>query len=244
MAEYSASPDRYMYGQPLGILMLNCRVPFVPGDIGNASTFKYPVLYSEVKAATINALLINRDPTIVSDVIREAEFLVSQGVRAITSSCGYFAMFQDAVADAIRVPVFLSSLMQIPLLQTSLGPKKLGIIVAHAATFDDSLLTAVGVRDTSSLVITGLDNSQHFQDAIMTSAVALSPVILERDVVKVATQMQRDNPDIAAILLECSDLPPYASAIQKATGLPTFDWVGFADYVVHAVAPPTYAGIF
>jgi hypothetical protein len=133
MVEFSASPNRMTYGQPLGILMLNCRVPFVPGDVGNASSFKYPVLYSEVGAATIDALLINRDSSIVTDVIRQAKFLVSQGVRAITSSCGYFAFFQEAVAAAIPVPVFLSSLMQIPLLQTSLGPnKKLGLIVAHA----------------------------------------------------------------------------------------------------------------
>ena len=41
-----------LYGAPLGILMLEARFPRIPGDMGNGTTWPFPVLFRVVRGAS------------------------------------------------------------------------------------------------------------------------------------------------------------------------------------------------
>ena len=47
-----ARGGKALYGAPLGILMLEAKFPRIPGDMGNAATWPFPVLYRVVGGAT------------------------------------------------------------------------------------------------------------------------------------------------------------------------------------------------
>ena len=123
------------YGQDLGVLMLDTRFPRLPGDIGNARTFPFPVRYRTVRGASPARVVMDRDPALLEPFIAAARELEAEGVRAITTSCGFLAMFQRELAASVRVPVFASSLLQVPLLYAMFGTQgKAGILTARAAS--------------------------------------------------------------------------------------------------------------
>jgi len=242
-----ARRDQLGYGISIGILMLDCHIPFVPGDVGNASTYDFPVLFQKVQGATGDAVITRQDPAITPYFVDAARLLEAQGVRAITGDCAYMGAYQAAVAEAVDVPVFLSSLMQVPLVASMLGRhQKLAVLVANGSTVSDRLLAPVGitgdVRDR--LVIRGLEDKEHFRSVILDECGELDFPRMESEVVASAMQVLRDEPTVGAFLLECSDLPPYSHAIHRATGLAVFDWIGFINYVHHAVVPHPYQGFF
>lgn len=244
---YEARAGRVSYGVSIGILCLDCNVPFIPGDVGNASTYDYPVSYHLVPGATSEAVIDRKDPALTPAFVEAAQYLVHQGVRAITGDCGYMATHQSAVAAAVHVPVLLSSLLQIPLLLRMLAPEQwLGIICANDASFTDDLLDAVGVTaaERERLAIRGVQDKPHWQDTIMRGSGRLDVAGIRAEVVETAEELRADHPDLGGYLLECSDLPPYSRAVQLATGLPVFDWIGFIDYVHHAVVPRQYHGFY
>ena len=47
-----ARGGKAVYGAAVGILMLEARFPRIPGDVGNATTWPFPVLYKVVPAAS------------------------------------------------------------------------------------------------------------------------------------------------------------------------------------------------
>ncbi len=243
MVSYKARQGQIAYGFSIGILCLECNIPFIPGDVGNASSYAFPVQYLVVPGATTEALVYRRDPRLAESFIAAAQHLERQGVKAITGDCGYMAAYQPNVAAAVKVPVFLSSLMQVPLLTIMLGTgKKLGIIVGNSDTVDDRLLAMAGIVDSSSLVFGGLQNKPEFASAILEECGALDRPRLEAEVVDTAESLCRANPTIGALLLECSCIPPYSAAVQRATGLPVFDYIGFINYVHSAVVRTDYVG--
>jgi hypothetical protein len=233
------------YGFSIGIVMLDCHIPFVPGDVGNASTFSFPVQFLLVPGATGEAVVGRQDPSLAPRFVEAARTLVAQGVRAITGDCAYMGAYQRAVADAVDVPVFLSSLMQVPMVTHMLGSRqRLAVLVANGQSVSDRLLEPVGITEAvrQRLVIRGLEDKEHFRSVCLEERGQLDPTQMEADVVSTAQEVLADEPSVGAFLLECSDLPPYSAAIQRATGLPVFDWIGFINYVHHAVVRRPYHG--
>ena len=178
-------------------------------------------------------------------IVEAAEELARQGAKAITSDCGYFGAYQREVALAVDVPVFLSSLMQAPLVLSMLAPEqRLAVLVANGASLGSRLLERIGLRDTSRIVFRGLEDKTEFRRTVLDEVGTLDVDAVEREVVDAALEVQAEHPELGALLLECSDLPPYSAAVQAATGLPVFDWIGFINYVHQAVNAKPYTGIF
>jgi Asp/Glu/hydantoin racemase len=48
------------------------------------------------------------------------------------------------------------------------------------------------------------------------------------------------HPEVGAIVLECTNMPPYAAPIREATGLPVFDITTLIRLVHAALVPPVY----
>lgn len=237
------NPHRVSYGTTIGILLLNTRVPCIPGDVANGSTFKFPVLYRVVDDLLVDRLIVDADPTLAEPIIREAHALERAGVAAITADCGYMALFQKEVATAVNIPVFLSSWMQVPFIHRMLRPgRKVGAVVADSRYIQKETLFNAGIDDSIPLVIGGMENQPAFCSAIMEEQGTLDSDAIEREVVGVARDLVQANPHIGALLLECSALPPYGAAVQEALHLPVFDFITMINYVYSALAKSRYQG--
>ena len=220
---------------------VDLKYPKLPGNVVNATTFDFPVLYKKVEFDI--ELLFEGAPELEMVVVEAAKELEAEGVRAIVGACGYFAHFQKQVADAVNVPVFLSSLCQLPLIKLGLKQEqKIAVFAASADNIDDEILSGVGAQ-LDDLVIQDVGSMESFAP-IRWGEETLDNKWLTEDLEKTAHDLVEQHPEIGAILLECSDLPPYAYAIQTATGLPVFDFITLIKWAHSAVVQTPYYGYF
>jgi hypothetical protein len=228
-------------GSAIGILVLDLWYPYMPGNVANASTFSFPVLYKILEGST-GPQILTGDPVLLDMIVEGGKELEKQGVRAIIGACGYFGNFQNEAAARLDVPVYLSSLLQIPIIRRGLKPnQKAGVICAVADSLTPRLLSQCGVDDLADIVIAGAQDLSEFKNIIQSTG-HFNSYKLEQQLVGLAKQFVSDNPDIGAILLECSDMPPYAWAVQNAVGLPVFDFITLINWVYNAVVRRPFAG--
>lgn len=229
------------YGESIGILILDAAYPCVPGNVGNATTYPFPVRYHEVEGASIDRLLNQCDPTLVTPFIDGALALQARGVKAVTGACGFMAIFQREVAAALEIPVFLSSLLQIPFMAQVTG-RPVGVITANAARLTPAHFAACGITPDTVLHVAGMEGQPEFSSAVLEEKGTLDSALIEAEVTGVAADLVARHPGIGSILLECSDLPPYAQAVQRATGRPVFDFNSMIAHVERAAVARTYQG--
>jgi hypothetical protein len=229
-----------MAGFPIGILALNTRHRLVVGNVQHAGSFTFPVIYEIVKDVSAPALM-RGDPEAVDPIIRGAMALEALGVRAIVGACGSFANYQLDVANAVHVPVFLSILLEVPLLLRALpAAQRLGIIFATTASFTERVRRQCGIEEEDRIVAIGADSIDAFRPILSQGGTLNSP-ILRDEVVDLACATMRAHPEIGAWLLQCSDLPPYADAIRRATDRPVFDMVALIRHVHDALCRGPFA---
>jgi len=211
---------RWIYGEAIGIVLLDRKYPLLPGNVGNASTYDFPV-----RVKILKGYFNPPFPPFYDDsgnytlhmkkfigILKELE---EEGVRAITCSCGFFAAVQKEAAAAVNIPVFTSPLMLIPLVYRMLKPsQKVGVVTAWPAKgLTKDLLENVGVDNSIPLAIAGCDNCPEFRDWVNDKKRVIDVEILENEIVSVAKGLVQENPDIGAVVLECSDMPTFAAAI-------------------------------
>ena len=240
---YKAKKGQASYGEAIGILLLDTSfAPYIPGDVANATTYSFPVRFKKVNGLTIERMF-NKDITFLNRVIEAGRELVEEGVKAITGDCGFMALFQREVAKQLEVPVFLSSLLQLPFLIKIVGEGwKVGIITANSRILDDALLKEVGIENMNFLYIKGMEDKENFKKAIIDEVGWVDSKKIENEVVSVAKEMFKEDPRIKVILLECSCLPPYGAAVQEVVNLPVFDYITMINYVYSAVVKKKYEG--
>ena len=123
------------------------------------------------------------------------------------------------------------------------GNKKVGVITAGAKNLQAGpFLEDMGITGDLPVVFGGMDNSPHFQHVIMNDNQEVDTELFISEIVDVAKDLYKKNPDIGALVFECSDLPPAAKAVSEATGLPVFDFISLAHLVNTAVFPKKYEG--
>jgi aspartate/glutamate racemase len=231
-----------IFGFSIGILMLESKFPRIPGDMGNATTWDFPVLYKVVKNASPDAVVRKADSNLLELFITAAKELEKEGVRAITTNCGFLAMFHNEMAAAVNVPVFTSSLMQVPLVYAMLKPtQKVGIITINSQALSQKHLGAVGV-DKVPHVILGTEDEQEFTRAILDNEIELDVEKSRADLIKVAAKLVSDNPEVGAVVLECTNMMPYAAAIQEEIDLPVFDIYTLVQMVHLAAVRNPFSG--
>jgi hypothetical protein len=200
------------------------------------------VLFKLVKGLTFDRALAG-DPQAEADIVEAAQELERFGVRGISSDCGFLVQYQRAVARAVKVPVFMSSLLQIPFLSMMFDPARpVGCLTATRKSFGNRVLELAGITSDINVVIHGMEDYDHFKWSILEEGGELDSDLIEAEVVAAARKIQDQHPDMGAMVLECSLMPPYASAVQKATGLPVFDFVTMINYFYEGAHRQPYAG--
>jgi Asp/Glu/hydantoin racemase len=230
-------------GYSVGIVYIeNVHYPMMPGNVVNAYTYDFPVRMMAVPNLT-NDRLFNADPTIADDIIATAKHMVEkEGVRAICSACGFFGNFHKQVAAAVNVPVAMSSLVQLPWIKALLKPdQKVGILTANGAALTPQLFENCGVKDYDNIVVRGMEHSENFA-AVVDMRGHFDNGKARDEVVGAALDLFKEEGDIGAILLECSDMPPYAAAIQEATQLPVFDFITLIKWLHNGTTQRPYCG--
>ncbi len=222
-----------LYGARVGIVHLPCRIPFAPGGVAHAATYRYAVV---VRAIDCGADGLDA-PDVEARVLDAARWLEAQGVVAVTSDCGNLIAHQRAVARALSVPAVLSPLLQLPLaISAAGGPERVGVIGAVRANVLPEHLRVAGVadEDAARIAIAGMEEQPAFRAAIIEERGRLDTEAVEREAVAVARELVAERPEIQALVLDCADLPPYAEAIQAATGRAVFDFVTMIDHAERA----------
>ena len=242
--QYFVKGNQVSYGESIGILLLENFVPYIPGDTANATTYRYPVRFQRVPGLSV-AKIFAQDASMYNVVKEAALTLKGEGVRAITGDCGFMALFQQQLSEDVDLPIFLTSLLQLPFMGQIVSKKKtLGVITANNQSLTPNLLRASGVDENleKRLRSIGLEDDQHFYDAVFVEKGMIDPTLVEKAVVERAVKLVDENPNLGAILLECSMLPPYGDAVYKATKLPVFDYITMIDYVYSVVVKRRYDG--
>lgn len=213
----------------IGVLCLDTAFDKIPGHIRNRTTFDFPVRYQVVTGATPERVVSQADPRLLEPFIQAAKELEAAGVAAITGACGFLVIFQRELADAVRVPLYSSSLIQLLMVSRMIrSDQKVGLLVANKASLTPRHLAAVGAESVP-VSVAGMADQPEFREVILEGRrVELDADRLEREVLGV---VERLDPDLGALVIECTDLVPFAHAIQARLGVPVFDIVTLTEMV-------------
>ena len=240
---YYMTEGQYMSGQTIGIMVLACRLPFFPGNVACADTYDFPVRYLHVKGADQDNIHAG-DKTLLPALIETAKQLEIDGCRAICANCGYYGHFQKDVAEAIDVPVYLSACVQVPWILTGLKKdQKLGVVCADAPNLTFDLFESCGCtrEQYERCVVYGTENGEEFHK-LLTDVGNINRNKLGEEVLEAVEKMVTEHPEVGAILLECTDMPPFAADVQRRFNLPVFDSITMINFVHSAVARKPFYG--
>ncbi len=234
-----ATGGKAIYGASLGILMLDARFPRIPGDMGNALTWPFPVHYRIVHGASPDLVVRRGAEGMLPHFIDAARDLVADGVDGITTNCGFLALMQAELQAAVPVPVATSSLMQVGLVNRLLPRgKRAGILTISASTLTQAHLDAAGVPEGTPIGTT--EGGAEFTRAILGNEMTLDVEAARADNVNAAQAMVAQHPELAALVLECTNMVPYATDIRAATGLPVFSIESFVSWFQSGLVPRSH----
>jgi len=210
-----------VYGAGVGVLMLDTRFPRVVGDMGNAATWPFPIHYEVVRGASPDLVVRHQAEGLKDAFVGAARNLVSRGADGITTTCGFLSLIQDDLAEACGVPVAASSLSQVPWVQALLPPgRRVGVITIDAPNLTEQHLRAVGVDVNTPMV--GTEGGREFTRAILDNEDRLDVAASRLDLLDAGEALVSRHPDVGAIVLECTNMAPYAPDLRATFGLPVY----------------------
>jgi hypothetical protein len=204
---------------PLGILMLDTRFPRIVGDIGNAESFDFPVIFRRMEGIrSADAVTAHPDrPRVLAALADNARALAAEGAIGLSTSCGFLALYQDELSALSPVPVATSALLHI----RNLAGNRVGVLTASARNLTPAHFASVGAPPDTPFV--GLPEDSSFARTFIGNAPTLDREQVEREVVAAARGLVERHPAIDTIVFECTNLPPYKQAVQAAVGRPVLD---------------------
>jgi Asp/Glu/hydantoin racemase len=238
MAESSrvAWGGKTLYGAQVGILMLETRFPRIPGDMGNAETWPFPVLYKVVPGASPRRVVCEKAAGLLDAFLSAAEELVRLGADGITTTCGFLSLYQRELAEHVGVPVATSSLMQIPFIERLLpAGKRVGVLTVSAANLTEAHLRAAGADPATPVV--GTDRGTEFTRVMINDEERLDAAAAERDILAAGDELFANHAGIGAVLLECTNMVPYARALSQRLRLPVFSIYTFVTWFHSGLVP-------
>ncbi len=237
-----AQGGRALYGAPLGILMLEARFPRIPGDMGNAGTWPFPVLYRVVPGASPERVVLEGARGLLPAFLDAAAELVRLGAEALTTNCGFLSLFQREIAAHVGVPVATSSLMQVPWVQATLPPgRRVGVLSVCADTLTPAHLAAAGVPP--DVPLRGTEGGREFfRVLIRAEKDDLDVALAEQDLLDAGRALLSAHPEVGAVVLECTNMPPYAALLERELGVPVFDVYSMITWFHAGLRPRRFEG--
>jgi hypothetical protein len=225
-----------LYGARVGILMLETRFPRIPGDMGNAETWPFPVLYKVVPGASPRRVVCEKAEGLLDKFLAASDELVRLGADGITTTCGFLSLYQREIAARVGVPVATSSLMQVPFIERVLPPgKRAGVLTVSAANLTGEHLRAAGADLETPLV--GTDGGSEFTRVMINDEERLDVAAAERDILAAGDRLVASHDGIGAVLLECTNMVPYARALSQRLRLPVFSIYTFVTWFHSGLIP-------
>ena len=205
--------------KPLGILMLDTRFPRIEGDVGNPASFDFPVIFRTMQGiGSADAVAAHPErPRVLAALKANAEALAAEGAIGLSTSCGFLALYQKDLERVSPVPVATSALLLI----RTLAGKKVGVITASAENLTPAHFAAVDAPTDTP--VAGLPAVGSFAATFLRNGLTLDRDAGEAEAIAAGRALLRDHPGIAAIVLECTNLPPYRKALEDALGVPVLD---------------------
>lgn len=223
----------------IGILMLDTQFPRIPGDLGNELSWPFPVKFKLVSGASARTALSEDPRTLLQPFIIAAQELIEDGADGITTSCGFLSLMQQELSEAIPVPLLTSSLMQIPWVQSLLPQhQRVGVLTIDSRSLTAAHLLAAGARTDTP--VAGTENGSEFSRVILNDEPTMNVELCRADNVNAARRLIEEHPDVAAIVLECTNMAPYAADIQRETGLPVFSIVTLINWFQTGLQPRNF----
>lgn len=215
--------------------MLDTRFPRLPGDVGHETTFRPDTRRAVVHGAwpdkVVGSAASLRAHRLVEPFAAVVRQLERAGAGAITTSCGFLVLLQKELQASVRVPVVTSSLLLLPgLLQKQ---DRVGVLTISVGRLGREHLRAAGVPHArlGDVVVQGIEPGGAFVSSILGNQVDMDVDRAQAEVVAAALALRQRAPDLSTVVLECTNLPPHAGAIRRATGLTV---LGLADHPVIA----------
>jgi len=174
--------------------------------------------------------------------IEAARELEREGVKAITTSCGFLSAFQKEIADAVGIPVFTSALMLVPLVRAMLNKEKsIAIFTERANHLNEKHFNGAGwsAKDIP-VTVKGMKKDAVFPSVFIGNRPELETGILAREMEEMAREVMAENPDTGAIVLECTNMGPFSRNIQAIAGTPVFGINNLVELIHCAVNPPGF----
>ena len=213
---------------PKGLMQLED----MPGNSTNPASYPFPVRFVEVKGANADTVILHPSRELLSRMITLVKELADEGIRAVTTSCGFNAIFQKELADAAPVPIFTSSLLQVPFAQSVIGrTRSVGIITANKASLSDAHLRACGITADMNIYVQGLEECRQWRKIFEQPETPFDMEAVSSEIMGAVEAGIAAHPDTGIIVLECTDLPPYAGPIRERFGLPVLDINTLIGYV-------------
>ena len=225
-----------VYGASIGILMLETRFPRIPGDVGNAHTWPFPVLYRVVRDASPDRVVRQGASGLLDAFVEAGRELVRIGADGLTTSCGFLALQQAELARACGVPVATSSLMQVAAVEALLPPgRRAGILTISKASLTEEHLALAGAPLDAP--VGGTDDGREFTRVILDDEPELDVALARQDVVDGARRLVEEHPEVGALVLECTNMCPYSADVAEAVGLPVYDFVSLVAWFRSGLTP-------
>ena len=229
-----------VYGACVGILMLETRFPRIPGDIGHAATWPFPVLYKVVRGATgervTTAKPNDRSTGLLGAFLAAAAELVQDGADGITTSCGFLSIYQRELAAHCGVPVAASALLQIPFAERLLPPgRRVGVLTFSASQLGPDHLAAAGAAPDTPVV--GTEHGSEFWRVMAHGEMTLDITAARKDILAAGDKLLAEHPEIGAIVLECTNMVPFARALHLRLGMPIYDIYSFVSWFHAGLSP-------
>jgi len=205
--------------------------------MGNATTFPFPVRYHRVDGAAPDLVVRRGADGLLDNFVAGARYLEREGVGAITTNCGFLVKFQRQMAAAVRIPVFTSSLLLVPMVHRLLGPgRRVGIMTVNKPSLTPEHLTGAGIGPDIPLAVIGMETEKEFTRVMLDNELELDVDAAREEHLRIARRLVTEHSDIGAIVLECTNMPPYADDIRRETGLPVFDIISLVRMAHDALA--------
>ncbi|MDD3656231.1 MAG: aspartate/glutamate racemase family protein [Atribacterota bacterium] len=220
----------------IGVIKLDTKFRRIQGDIGNPRTWNFPVIYQIMEGIFPERAVYYTDSELLVKAIETAKILEKKGVNGITTSCGFLGKFQKEISNSVQIPVFTSSLLQIPLIYNLLNKdRKIGVLTANYKSLTKEHLVGSGIKNIP-LVIKGMDDYKYFQRVFVKDQLAnFNRERVKTEIIDAAIDLRDSCDELGAVVLECTNMSPYAYDMQKYIDLPVFDMCSLMQWMYNGL---------